>query len=635
MIIAIFFIFFSVWARAENPSAYEVYSKLLEEGVDSSVRYSEGMVEGWLLVRIGVFSDLLNLMSPSSDTLDEFVQSLSPQKRELFLREFVSREKKVWREFLAEEKKKTDTPLISVSNETSRDIFYGAFPGLEGKGLSSTFDKQWNFVPDEKLKAEQYVSVLSSVEENPSAWMITFREQKSYGDLQDLIRWSRKLLDMPNFSNVFNKEIRLAIGDLSAKQEKIGFRLSKITDSYGDFASPFSERFYHQATLARIFSGDLSGTGGLLSLDRIWPTTLPKAPELASRFGVSMDTAEKAFTHLTNAMNFYRDKDKLLLPLSSWQNIPSMGETKKRAMKTLARVFLERSARVKGNGQSKAVQILNLYTKWIFASFLTEDMEFKLAPKPRGPVGKVLNFKIPPSSENAVDVNKVNLGIEYTGRFPVNHEVSDPFPWSRERKKLMRDLARELSLELRGDGKVQKKAGGHGHGLGHSYTFLDGKGRSWSVDWDGVRRRYDAKGKIKKGSVGGGHLEVSTAKFVPKAWEIEAVYKIFKKFSIIPHQSLSGAGHINVDLAPFEERPRAVARFLALFHQYQNLIEFMFYGEEFDFPVRDDLAKRLRDFRGSERELKELLYNERYFYSLQNSKTRYAPVNITFPIFKK
>ena len=632
-IAVLFFAFFCISARAENPTAYQVYSKLLEEGVDSSVRYSEGIVEGWNFVRTGVFSDLLNLMSPSSDTLDEFVQSLAPKKRELFLREFFSREKKEWGEFLAREKERGDVPLDSVSKDTAHNIFYGEFPGLEGKGLQSTFDKKWNFVPSVKSQAEQYVSEFSFLGKEQQVWMVTFKEQKSYGDLQDLIRWSRKLLNLPSFSHSYDSEYTAVIGGkLASKQKIIGFYLSKIAVLYAGYKNPFSFHFYTSIIVARTLSQDLSGTGGIYSLDRIQPRTLPAAPELASRFGVSLETAEKALVHLDSAIDFYGDK-KFLLPLSSWQNISRLGRPKREALETLARIFLERSARVKGNRESKMARMLHLQHRWVEAAFITEDMEFKLAPKPGGPVGKMLNFETPSAGKNIVDVNQVALGVEYTGRFPVNHDVLNPFPWSRERRKLMRDLARELSLQLRGSGKVYKKAGGHGHGLGYSYAFLDGKGRSWSVDWDGIRRKYDEAGKIKKGSVGGGHLEVASAKFVPKVWEIEAVYKIFKKFSIIPHR-LGGAGHINVDLSPFEGRPRAMARFLALFHQYQSLIEFMFYGEEFDFPVREKLAAKLRDFAGSESELKEWLYNERYFYSLLNAKTRYAPVNI-IPYFQE
>ena len=178
------------------------------------------------------------------------------------------------------------------------------------------------------------------------------------------------------------------------------------------------------------------------------------------------------------------------------------------------------------------------------------------------------------------------MGIEYTGRFPIStHTVPTRsgegrivFQWQkRERENLIQDVAQELSHRLGGTGEIQKIPGGHGHNLGYSYSFLDGKGRSWRVDWDGIQRRYDDEGKVIQETVGGGHLEVVTAKFVPRVWEIEAVYKVFKKFDIIQSHLRPGGGHINVDLAPFEGRPHAMARFLALFHEYEDIINLMFF----------------------------------------------------------
>ena len=632
----LFFAIFCVSVRAENPTAYEVYSKLLEESLDSSVRYSEGMMKGWFFVRTGIYHDLLKLMSPSGDTLDEFIQSLTPEKRAVFLQAFFSREKKPWAEFLVQEKEKGDVPLNSISQETAQKIFYGEFPGLEGKGLSSTFDKQWNFVPDEKLKAEQFIEKFSSHDVNGFRWMLVFREQKSYGDFEEVLRWSRKILGLPDID--YNTEMHMIVdGGLSLKKDKIMSRLSNIVGYQGNYGNILSMRLYDQAVMARVYSEDLSDIGGILALDRVKPSSLPETGVLASRLGISMEIAEKALFHIEQAMNFYEIKS-FLVPLSSWRDISLLGEAKVRALESLTRTFLRETARIKGSEESRMFQMRRLHRRWVNASLFTEDMEFKLMPKPEGAVGKILTFQTPSAVENVVDVNKVNLGIEYTGRFPIDHKMSfgksSSVSWNRERKKLMQKLARELSSELRGSGEAHKKTGGHGHNLGYTYTFLDGEGRKWSVDWDGIQRRYDGVGKIKKGSVGGGNLEVITAKFVPKVWEIEAVYRVFKKFGIRPSHTHAGGGHINVDLAPFEGRPRAMARFLALFHQYQNLIEFMFQGSVTNFPVRERLARELREFRGSELELKELLYNERYFYSLPKDKTRYAPVNIV-PYFQE
>ena len=94
-----------------------------------------------------------------------------------------------------------------------------------------------------------------------------------------------------------------------------------------------------------------------------------------------------------------------------------------------------------------------------------------------------------------------------------------------------------------------------------------------------------------------------------------------------------------MDLSPFEGRPRAMARFLALFHEYEDIITLMFYhggvmkGYINLFTPDEFLRERLQDFQGTEEELKEMLYNNRYFHSEVGSKTRYAPLNV-IPYFQ-
>ena len=119
MIVAVLFMFFPLWPMAQDPSAYDIYAQLLEESVDSSNRYSEGKV-AWALGISGETHIVLRLLSPSSDTLDEFVRPLPPERRELFLREFFREEiseggvqdlEEAWQIFLAKERQDADTPF--------------------------------------------------------------------------------------------------------------------------------------------------------------------------------------------------------------------------------------------------------------------------------------------------------------------------------------------------------------------------------------------------------------------------------------------------------------------------------------------------------------------------------------------
>ncbi len=671
MIAAILFTLLVSAQAQENPSAYEIYSRLLEEGVDARVKYSKEMPINWILVRTGRSHVLLNLISPSGDTLDELIQSLTSENQQLFLEEFFAKKdgggtpgdfQEAWRKFLAEENKKGDVPLASLTEEMAQNIFYGNFPGLERIGLSSTYGKQWRFAPGVNFKAEQFGLGFSStnfafnlgVHGDESEWTLIFPAQKSYGDFEEMLRWVRKVLGLPN-SLAAERELHMMEfnSDFSSKQEKIRLHLLKVINSYGRM--PFDDivamRLNDQATAARILSQDLSGIGRLSSWDWSGLASVPTPRELADRFGVSLETAKKALHNIAQARKLFEFWGaNLLVPLNAWRQIPFLGESKARALESLGRTFIQESAKLEGDEESLASQMLRLQRIWAYASSSSEDIEFALTPRPRGPIGKALFYAPPSSGENAphaVDVNKIALGIEYTGRFPIETYVytgkapENPdekhyflFPWDKEREEVIEGVARELSRQLRGTGEVHQKAGGHGHGLGYSYTFLDGQGRSWRVDWDGIRRTYDEAGNIVEGSVGGGHLEVSTAKFVPKVWEVEAVYSVFKKFNITPSQSEGGGGHINIDLAPFEGRPKAVARFLALFHQYQEIIHLMFGSPNNFFYIGEHFLNKLKNFSGTEEELKEMLYNERYFYSSPNAKTRYVSINI-IPYFQE
>ena len=403
-------------------------------------------------------------------------------------------------------------------------------------------------------------------------------------------------------------------------------------------------RFYNVALAARMLSGDLSGIKEMTSWNWDQPSSIPMAQELVDDYGVSLETAQKALDNIAWA----EDARGLetLDPFIFRQSALFIGKVKNKLFKSLMTSLIEKIAEAEEKKNISQL-ILLLQDIWM-NSLLGPEVESFLRPKPREHTGRILSHK-PPSSagKDIVDVNTIALGVEYTGRFPLSSYAASTgsgageivFQWNnREKENLMKDVAQELSHHLGGTGETQKISGGHGHNLGYSHTFLDGKGRSWRVDWDGIQRRYDDEGKAVQETVSGGHLEVVTAKFIPRDWEIEAVYKVFKKFHIIQSHSGAGGGHINVDLAPFEGRPHAMARFLALFHEYEDIIYLMFHHgdvlDSYTYPfIDDDLLMELEDFQGTEEELKETLYNNRYFNSYKGDKTRYTPLNI-IPYFQ-
>ena len=114
---------------------------------------------------------------------------------------------------------------------------------------------------------------------------------------------------------------------------------------------------------------------------------------------------------------------------------------------------------------------------------------------------------------------------------------------------------------------------------------------------------------------------------------MNAVYTAMEKEGVIPSLR-AGGGHINIDLAPFKGKPRELARFLAIFHEHRGILSFMFQNinrsaaaEAVEISPR--LKAELRDFRGTETQLKQLLYNERYFNQRLGRKTRNMQIDMS------
>lgn len=375
-----------------------------------------------------------------------------------------------------------------------------------------------------------------------------------------------------------------------------------------------------------------------------------KLQKMAARFDVAPENMEK-FVKIILAV---KEKDNtridpyFLVPLWNWQDAPYLHGRKKSFIKNLSRDLINFVAT---SSDLDFKKIHNAVKDWVKATKITTDIEEYLRPKKRLRNGEIpLHFSI--SKKAKVNVNNIDLGIEYTGRFSTvaaynftRRKMKDGHKhWvetrigmlPQERENVIKEVAQSLSKKLGNESSVKVNKvddGGHGHGMAIAYNFLDPQGRKWRVEWDGINRSYDSNGKIIPGSGRAGHIELVTPKFLPKFAEMKAVEESFRDNDIIP-SPVAGGGHVNIDLAPFKGNPRAFARFLSLFHEHRGIIALMFQNESRlksaePVKVSSKLSSELKNFNKSENELKKLLYNERYFNTRIGRKTRYLQLDIT------
>ncbi|MCA2958614.1 MAG: hypothetical protein IOD12_00080 [Silvanigrellales bacterium] len=298
---------------------------------------------------------------------------------------------------------------------------------------------------------------------------------------------------------------------------------------------------------------------------------------------------------------------------------------------------------------------------WVRATGVASQVEAWLQPTPPTTTEADFRFSPPGDRQGSFDANTVDLGLELTSRFPLStasefaddelEEETGKKEWLQtvfgmsdaERTEFLRDMAGKLSSALGGSAASVADLSnpdetGHGHGIVKAFSFLDASRRKWRVEWDGVGRSYDDSGKIVPDSPRGGHIEVVTPKFQPTAQELESVYRVFSEMSSIPSSDFGG-GHINIDLAPFECNPKALARFISFFHEYRDVMTVLFQspkrmksaeplwanGE----PKGNDLVALLSRFNGNSSDLAKILYDSRYFNTRVGRKTKYTQLNVT------
>ncbi|EQC44196.1 amidoligase family protein [Bacteriovorax sp. Seq25_V] len=410
-------------------------------------------------------------------------------------------------------------------------------------------------------------------------------------------------------------------------------------------------RFYQTVLAARVTANDYDGLAGIDDYS-LYNNKVMDTKYISQKTGALMTDVAKAKAVL-DAVGI---KEGYRIQLWDWthKKVPYLSSTKKSLLRTLTKDYIERVAKIDPNSPNAKESVRALGREWTRASRLTADIENYMRPKRKFTYSKdVLNFKVPEGRQlvsEITDVNKIDLGIEYSGKFPL--AVRGDFSkdrledgkraWiqtkvdlsSEEREAIIKKVAMDLKRELKGvEGPTKVDSDGHGHGLDVSYTIRDSKNRKWIVEWDGIGRSYTPEGEIIEGSSRGGSIELVTPKFTPELNEMNAVYKAFEANNILP-QLTSGGGHINIDLAAFDGKPKELARFLSVFHEHRSVISLMFQhvarshtSEQLD--LSNNLVQALKNFDGTEDELKKLLYNERYFNTRFGRKSRYVQLDLS------
>ena len=429
------------------------------------------------------------------------------------------------------------------------------------------------------------------------------------------------------------------------------------------------QRFIQQIITARVASGDFRGVSGLDEWELIpikmtdgiggypkeyhFSRYLPDTKYIADKFDLNVEDVSKAFDNIKSIKRISGDLEipiryEFWVPFWNWDGAPFLSDNKKKLLKTLTKSFLESVAMLKN---PNADQIQKLFQDWARVSELDVDIKRALVPKKDILSDDIDSHKFDSPRQQRVDVNRIPVGIEYSASFPLDNKMisTDELEdgkkhWSmttfdlseKERDQALREyainLAKELGVENPSVKKIQED--GHGHGLDVAYAIKDNESREWRVEWDGIGRSYTrGKKAAMKTSKRGGHIEIVTPKFTPKEEELDAVYRAMEKSSVNPAYR-KGGSHINIDLSPFEGKPKELARFMAIFHQYRSIISLMYQhpnrrnaAEAID--LSQELVSKLTNFNGSEDELKRLLYDERYFNTRLGRKTRYNQLDMS------
>lgn len=595
-----------------------------------------------------------------------------------------------------------DRPLTFIKPSVRMKFFKGNLPGLNGSGLKpSGYGGYTDWVPNFGSAQKYIENAHAHGGGRGGGWEINFKPLNSYGEHEEFVMWFRqslknagKLFQAPGHQRmVFKKHPQLnkpklaelfkAIQALIAvdgikggtgieranyKQFHSDSTLESLntsrgiirlennrwgSDNYGvEFRAGTKDiklaRVYQTALAARVATNDFSGMSDVGDWN-LFDGRSFTGQNLADRFGVEVEQGDKAIRALADA----GVKNQYMICFMGWDdpNNPILKENKRKFIKSLTKDLIVQLAESEDTATTRS-----LFKSWTKSTRLSQELRNYIIP-PRVAAegtGEFMRFS-PPAGRQLVssitDVNNIDLGIEYSGKFPLMLDANytpdkladNKNAWLQtkvdmnpeERKAVIKKVAEDLLQELGGEGEATEivDGGGHGHGLEVSYEIRDPQNRKWVVEWDGIGRSYAADGSIVEGSVRGGSIELVTPKFVPEEADVEAVYKAFDKNNIMPVVN-AGGGHVNIDLAAFEGKPKQLARFMSIFHEHRGIISLMFQYESRlksaePIDISDALSRQLKNFEGSEDDLKKLLYNEGYFNTRYGRKTRYNQLDMS------
>lgn len=535
-------------------------------------------------------------------------------------------------------------------------------------------------------------------------WEVIFLPQKTYADFEKQIHWFRttmgsktSLFEAPGHNRVVLPQVRLTqkeqtvfegkvaelnrmllsylvlrnlkgeTGILGAKHKAIpdDFKLSSLNTGRGPIRLE-KNRFYENSLgvefrvgmknsflrhfVQAIYASRLA-TNDMNYLSKIQDWKLIPASKMtsedwaftqydAAELGVDPEILTKALKNWTAV----RKHDKplptaYLIPFWNWENAPFL----KGKASELQRLRVDFVTALANMQNVTYANISKLISNWASASNLIADIENYMVPKRSfDRVQSPLTVNIKPKG---IDVNKIDLGNEFTARMPLKlkadydsrgqwlQTIYDMSPSERETR--IQSFAQALQEKFTGQNfpVTRLASGSHGHNLSIAYELKDAQNRTWRVEWDGVSRNYDPQGNVIDSTARGGHIEIVSPKYNPQLTDIQAVYDTMAEQSLVPDYKMGGS-HINIDYEIFEKNPQALARFLTLFHQHRGIISFMFQhinrlrsAEPIEVSSKLDLG--LRNFTGTQEDLAQLLYNERYFNQRQSRKTRYTQIDVS------
>jgi len=350
------------------------------------------------------------------------------------------------------------------------------------------------------------------------------------------------------------------------------------------------------------------------------------------------------FAQAANAKNNYRTK--ILAPLLPWENrfdlnykldlFKSAQNRYARSLSNIGRDYLKvvqdpaATQGTKLEARKKALARIKRALQ-TFANVTRLDLDGELYLRPRPTTTEIPNVRV--ASTGAVDVNQVDLGIEYSVRLPVNMN----FQSKQEAEKGILSFAQKFAQTTNYSKPESLYQDGHGHGIAVKYNVTDPNGDAWRFEWDGIQREYQ-DGEVVRAY--NGHIEIVTPKFSPQAIEgpILDLYQQGRSMGLIPRRNAGGA-HMNFDIAPLKALPvaqgtRALLNFVSYFESNQEMVLFMWQHPKRKHAAHPivrtpEMAERFKSFSGNWKELGQMLYEVRYFNTFVHRKPKYVPLNLT------